>query len=129
MRCYLVFRRNMHPDAIEHPLLDQHLSWIRMQHKRGTIVLSGQSTDRATGIYIMRTSSQADAIFIAASDPLAQYEQARIDVIEWDVHQPMSVIPFDSGYAEQLQHQPTEVQMPTKLRAKSRLKIVKEQES
>lgn len=95
MNWYLVFRHDLHPVAVDDPVLRRHLSWMRAQHDRGTIVMSGPARDRNSGLYVMRAQSRDDAARVATEDPLAADRQARIEIIEWEVHQILGAGPFD----------------------------------
>jgi len=66
---YLALRRNLQPRDTWKVSLDEHLAWMREHHERGSIILSGPSTDRALGIYLIRATSRPAAELIAASDP------------------------------------------------------------
>jgi uncharacterized protein YciI len=67
---------------------------MRRQHERGTVLISGPSSDGATGIYVLRVSSHEDAVALATTDPLAG-DGVRVEVIEWDVHQILGIGSFD----------------------------------
>jgi len=95
MNWYLVLRHDPHPITVDDPLLGQHLTWMRAQHGHGTIVMSGPARDRSTGLYVVRAHSRDDAARVAAEDPLAAHRQARIEIIEWEVHQIQGTGPFD----------------------------------
>ena len=53
----------------------EHLSWMRGQYVRGTVLISGPSADGAVGIYVLCAPSREDADALAATDPLAQDDQ------------------------------------------------------
>jgi hypothetical protein len=46
-------------------------------------------------VHVLRAHSRDDAARLAAEDPLAADRQARIDIIEWEVHQILGTDPFD----------------------------------
>jgi uncharacterized protein YciI len=93
MSFYLILRH--HPAPIDdHALVVEHLAWMRAQHESGTVVISGPSSDGATGIYVMRVSSHEDAAALAATDPLAG-DGVRLDIIDWDVHQMLGIGSFE----------------------------------
>ena len=93
MKFYLVLRH--HPAPIDdHARVVEHLAWMRAQHERGTVLISGPSSDGATGIYVLRVSSHQDAAALAATDPLAG-DGVRLDVIDWDVHQVLGIGSFE----------------------------------
>jgi len=62
----------------DHARVVEHLSWMRGQYVRGTVLISGPSADA-----------------LAATDPLVQDDQTSIEVIEWDVHQILGIGSFD----------------------------------
>jgi uncharacterized protein YciI len=94
MRWFLVLRHMTRPFADWQDRLGQHLEWLHAQHARGAIVISGPSADRRLGLYVMRAPSREEAAATAAQDPLAREDLARIEVIEWDVHQILGAGPF-----------------------------------
>jgi hypothetical protein len=55
----------------------------------------GPSADCAVGIYVLSAPSREDADALAATDPLAQGDQAGIEVIEWDNHQILRIGSLD----------------------------------
>jgi uncharacterized protein YciI len=73
----------------------EHLTWMRAQHECGTVLISGPSSDGTTGIYVQRAPSREDAAVLAASDPLAQDNRVRVEIIEWNVHQLPGIGSFD----------------------------------
>ena len=94
MNFYLVLRRHASP-VDDHTRVIEHLEWMRAQHERGTVLISGPSSDGAAGIYVLRAPSRKDAAALAASDPLAQDDRVRVEVIEWDIHQILGIGSFD----------------------------------
>jgi hypothetical protein len=44
---------------------------------------------------VLRVPSREDAAALGATDPLAQDDQARVEVIEWDIHQILGIGSFD----------------------------------
>lgn len=94
MNFYLVLRRHAMP-IDDHASLVEHLAWMRDQHERGTVLISGPSPDGTIGIYVLRAASRENASALAASDPLAQDDRVRVEVIEWDIHQLLGIGSFD----------------------------------
>lgn len=99
MSFYLVLRHdtasNMSPARVT-----EHLAWMRTQHERGTVLISGPSADGTLGIFVIRASSHEQATALAATDPLAG-DDVRVEVIDWTVHQILGigsfVLPQDDG--------------------------------
>jgi uncharacterized protein YciI len=90
---YLILRHHTAP-VDDHARVIEHLAWMRIQHERGTVLISGPSSDGATGIYVLRVSSHEDAAALAATDPLAG-DGVRVEVIDWNVHQILGIGSFD----------------------------------
>ena len=59
------------------------------------MLISGPSADCAVGIYVLSAPSREGADALAATDPLAQDDQASIEVIEWDIHQILGIGSLD----------------------------------
>ena len=59
------------------------------------MLISGPSADCAVGIYVLSAPSREDADALAATDRLAQDDQAGIEVIEWDNHQILRIGSLD----------------------------------
>jgi uncharacterized protein YciI len=93
---YLVLRQHAVP-IDDRASVVEHLAWMRAQHDRGAVLISGPSSDGMTGIYVVRVASSEEATALAASDPLAQDDRVRVDVIAWNVHQTLGVGSFDSS--------------------------------
>ncbi|MBY8856774.1 YciI family protein [Nocardia sp. CA2R105] len=93
MNFYLVIRRHASPidDQVR---ITEHLAWMREQHRRGTVLISGPDSDRTASIYVLRVPSREDAVALADADPLARADPVRIEVIEWDVHQILGIGSF-----------------------------------
>jgi uncharacterized protein YciI len=89
---YLVLRHHTAPIE-DHARVIEHLAWMRGQHERGTVLISGPSPDGATGIYVLRVPSLEDAAALTATDPLVG-DGVRVEVIEWDVHQILGIGSF-----------------------------------
>lgn len=94
---YLALRRNLQPRESWTVSLDEHLAWMREQHKRGSILMSGPSGDRAMGIYLIRAGSREEAEQISASDPFTAAGHCTAEVIEWEIHQILGVGPFSAA--------------------------------
>ncbi|MFI9275814.1 YciI family protein [Kitasatospora sp. NPDC052896] len=92
---YLVIRRGERPAMESRRTLEEHLAWMRGQHERGSVLISGPSSDGATGLYVVRARSRSDAEAVAQSDPLVRDGRATIEIIEWHVHQMLGIGPFD----------------------------------
>ncbi|MBV8346019.1 MAG: hypothetical protein JOZ49_00330 [Mycolicibacterium sp.] len=94
MKFYLVLRHHAAP-IDDHAGVVEHLTWMRAQHERGTVLISGPSSDGTVGIYVLHVASREDAAALAASDPLAQDDRVRVEIIEWNVHQILGIGSFD----------------------------------
>lgn len=86
MNFYLVLRHRSAP-IDDHASVIEHLAWMRTEHERRTVLISGPSSDGTTGMYVLSVPSQEDAAALAAADPLAHDDRVRVELIEWDVHQ------------------------------------------
>ena len=84
---YLTLRKSAAPRIDWTVTLEEHLTWMREQHARGTIIMSGPTPDRQLGIYIIRAPSREDAGAIAAADPYTAAGFCTYEIIEWDVHE------------------------------------------
>jgi len=73
----------------------EHLAWMRAQHERGNVLISGPSSDGTVGIYVLHMASREDAATLAASDPLAHEDRVHIEIIEWNVHQLFGIGSFE----------------------------------
>jgi uncharacterized protein YciI len=67
---------------------------MKAQHEAGTIVLSGPTPDRKTGMYLIRAKDRAEAERIAGSDPYTAAGFTSFELIEWDIHQILGAGPF-----------------------------------
>lgn len=97
---FLALRRALQPRSEWTVSLDEHLAWMRAQHERGSILLSGPTSDRQLGIYLIRAASRVEAEQIAAADPFTAAGHCTFELIEWEIHQILGVGPFTA--AEQL---------------------------
>ena len=77
--------------------LEEHLTWMKAQHESGAIVLSGPTSDRKYGMYLIRATSRVEAEKIAGSDPFTAAGGCTFELLEWDIHQIMGVGPFSPG--------------------------------
>lgn len=77
--------------------LDEHLAWMKTQHDRGKILMSGPGTtsegDRV-GIYLIRADSRGEAEQVAAADPFTVAGHCAFSLIVWEIHQIMGAGPF-----------------------------------
>ena len=94
---YLVLRRPVKPRAQWTVSLDQHLVWMKQQHECGKILISGPTTDRKYGVYVIRAASKDEADKIAASDPYTAAGFSAFELLEWEVHQIMGCGPFTAA--------------------------------
>ncbi len=94
MEFYLVLRHHAAPIDDQAAVIE-HLVWMQDQHERGTVLISGPSSDGAAGIYVLRMASREEASALASSDPLAQDDLVRVEIIEWNVHQILGIGSFD----------------------------------
>ena len=94
MKLFLVLRHHAAP-IDDHARVVEHLAWMRVQHERGNVLISGPSSDGTIGIYVLYMASREDEAMLAASDPLAQGDRVRIEIIEWNVHQLFGIGSFD----------------------------------
>lgn len=53
--------------------------------------MSGPTTDRSLGIYVIRAGSRADAEAIASSDPFTAAGHCTFELHEWEVHQILGI--------------------------------------
>ncbi len=90
---YLVLRHDT-PSNKNRASVAEHLAWMRAQHDRGAVLISGPSADGALGIYVIRAGSHEHATALAATDPLAAADGVRVEVIDWNVHQIMGIGSF-----------------------------------
>ena len=49
---YLAMRKAVKPRDEWGASLDEHLTWMKEQHNRGRILISGPTTDRKYGMYL-----------------------------------------------------------------------------
>ena len=101
MNWYLAIRRMQEPPASWKDQLGAHLAWLHAQHDNGTVIMSGPSTDRSLGIYLMRAHDPQEAAQTARSDPLLASPGATVEIIEWQLHQILGVGSFDPDASRQ----------------------------
>ena len=73
------------------PRLGEHRSWVLRQHDAGNIVISGPTPDRALGIMVFRSTSQAEVEAILRSEPWIAAGERTVEIIPWDVHELLGV--------------------------------------
>lgn len=93
-RWFLVLRSWIDESHVDE-WLPVHLAWMRAEHDKGRILISGPSADGRHGIYIVKAPSLTDATEIAAGEPFVVQGLARQEVIEWRVHQILGIGDFD----------------------------------
>lgn len=96
---FIALRRSVKPREEWTVTLDDHLRWMKEQHEKGSIVMSGPTPDRKTGIYIIRAGSRPEAERIAGSDPYTAGGFCEFELIEWELHQIMGAGPFTAAEA------------------------------
>ncbi len=94
---FITLRRPVTPREQWTTSLDTHLAWMKQQHDKGTILLSGPSPDRSLGIYLIKAASREEAERIAASDPYTAAGHTTFDLIEWEIHQALGIGPFTAA--------------------------------
>ena len=77
--------------------LAEHLDWMKDQHEKGTILMSGPSADRQYGIYLIKAGSRAEGERIAASDPYTVAGHTNFEMIEWNLHQVLGIGNFEAA--------------------------------
>jgi uncharacterized protein YciI len=95
MPWYLMIRQNN--SKPEGTTVERHLRWLRNQHERGVVLISGPDPELTRSIYVVRAPSSAAAEKVARADPLDHDGQAPLDIIEWHVHQLLGIGPFEIG--------------------------------
>ena len=96
---YLCVRKATRPREQWQATVDEHLAWMREQHERGAIYLSGPGVtpEGRVGLYLIRAADRAEAERVAAADPFTVAGDASYDLIEWEIHQIMGVGAFTSA--------------------------------
>lgn len=84
---YIVLSRSLpEKEADKQDHYEKHRLWLDDQHRAGKLLLSGPTTDRGFGIYIMLASSLSEAEEIAAQDPHHLRGIRTMEVLEWRAH-------------------------------------------
>ncbi|MEA2641500.1 MAG: hypothetical protein QOF51_2894 [Chloroflexota bacterium] len=91
---YLALRSAAVPREQWTTTLSEHLQWMKAQHEAGNILLSGPSSDRKYGMYLIKAGARAEADRIAASDPYTVAGHTTFEIIEWDIHQVFGIGEF-----------------------------------
>ena len=91
---FLCLRYPLRPRGEWKVTLQEHLDWIKSQHERGTVIMSGPSRDRSVSLYVIKTDSLESAEQVAAADPFTAGGECRFELIEWDVHQILGIGSF-----------------------------------
>ena len=94
---FLAMRRPIVPREQWTVTLDTHLVWMKEQHDKGTILLSGPNGDRTLGIYLIKAESRDQAEKIAAGDPFTAAGHTTYDLIDWQIHQVLGIGPFTAA--------------------------------
>lgn len=69
--------------------LQEHMDWLLDLHRRGRVLLSGPTSDREVGIYVMLGEELEETERIVGTDPHHVYGERTAAVYEWDVMQAM----------------------------------------
>ena len=77
--------------------LDTHLAWMKEQHDKGNILLSGPNGDRTLGIYLIKAEDRNQAERIAAGDPYTAAGHTTFDLIDWEIHQAFGIGNFSAA--------------------------------
>ena len=94
---YLVLsRRKATPEEMG-ANIQGHLAWMQRQHQDANVLFSGPTTDRTTGIYVVRADSVEQARSIADTDPFHELGLREYEMLEWEVHQILGAGSFIPG--------------------------------
>ena len=91
---YITLRKRVVPREQQKVSLDTHLVWMKQMHDEGKIIMSGPSSDRSLGIYLIRAGSREEAERIAGGDPYTVAGETTFEQIEWEAHQVLGIGPF-----------------------------------
>ena len=96
---FLCLRKAVRPRESWSATVDEHLAWMKTQHDRGAIYLSGPATtaEGRVGMYLIRANGRADAERVAAADPFTAAGDCTFELIEWEIHQMLGIGPFTSA--------------------------------
>ena len=86
---YLVLSRAAGSEEARKAHLKEHMDWLLEAHRAGTVLFSGPTADKSTGIYVMLASSHDEAVKLAAGDPHHIYGDRAAEVLEWDAQRAM----------------------------------------
>lgn len=86
---YLVLSRGNGNEEARKAHLKEHMDWLLDAHRAGSVLFSGPTPDKETGIYVMAASSLAEAEAIAAADPHHIFGERTMEVLEWDAQRSM----------------------------------------
>jgi uncharacterized protein YciI len=86
---YLVLSRANGSEEARKAHLREHMDWLLDAHRAGSVLFSGPTADKETGIYVMVAASLAEAEAIAAADPHHVYGERTMEVMEWDAQRSM----------------------------------------
>jgi uncharacterized protein YciI len=90
-------RLHLLPPGQRKSTLDEHLVWMKDQHEKGTIILSGPSPDLKLGMYLIRANSREEAEQVAKSDPYTAKGDSTFELQQWNIRQIMGVGPFTAA--------------------------------
>src|SRR5215213_5504695 len=91
---FITLRKRVVPREQQKVSLDTHLVWMKQMHDEGKILMSGPSSDRSLGIYLIKAVSREEAERIASGDPYTVAGETTFDMIEWEAHQFFGNGPF-----------------------------------
>jgi uncharacterized protein YciI len=82
MKRYLVMamRRPGFDDAVVAP----HLAFLDVLRNEGKLEMTGGFSDKSGGAYVLNVDTLAEALAIAADDPLTTSDSSTLTVYEWN---------------------------------------------
>lgn len=82
MKRYLVMamRRPGFDDAVVAP----HLAFLDVLRNQGKLEMTGGFSDKSGGAYVLNVDTLAEALAIAADDPLTTSDSSTLTVYEWN---------------------------------------------